>query len=89
MRELFNAINSTDVTVVPIYLEEGVAEMAGTREWLGDVFGTTPEQREEARLYEALFNRKVPLSTSWPLWAHAARPDAAGRSCLRSSACPS
>ena len=89
VRELFIALCSTDTTVIPIYLEAGVADMAGTHEWLGDVFGPTLEQREEARKCEAIFNRKVRLPTCPPPWAHAAHADAAGRSCLRSSACPS
>ena len=57
--ELFDALCSSDITVIPIYLETAVVEMAGTDDWLGDIFGTTVAQRDEARDHEALFDRKV------------------------------
>ena len=59
--ELFNALGKPDITVIPIYLETAVTEMAGTDDWLGDIFGTTVAQRDEARDHEALFDEKVRL----------------------------
>ena len=85
MTELFNGLATADITVIPIYLQEGVVNLAGTPEYLGDVLGTTPAQREEAREYEALFDRKVRNATQHP-WQP---PLSRSRSCCPSSASPS
>ena len=46
-------------TLIPIYLDVSVAELPKTSEWLGDIYGTTVQKREEAREHEALFKRGV------------------------------